>query len=178
MSHHHDHELPKLPLYAAVGLVVVTLLMVGLVRMTGIGEVKTPITAVTAERMLRFADDADGGISIRDAHDDTLIGRAEPGTNGFLRGTLRGLARERKRSGFGATAPYRLTSRLDGRLLLEDPSTGRLIDLGAFGVTNALVFTRLLDAKPMLDQAAVLRGDAQASPTILDQGAALAARPQ
>jgi putative photosynthetic complex assembly protein len=178
MSHHHDHALPKLPLYAAVGLVVATLLMVAMVRMTGIGEVKTPITAVTAERMLRFADDTDGGISVRDGHDDALIGRVDPGTNGFLRGTLRGLARERKRSGFGPAAPYRLTSRIDGRLLLEDPSTGRLVDLGAFGVTNALVFSRLLTAKPMPAPDLPLTGAVPASPVILDQSVALAARPQ
>jgi putative photosynthetic complex assembly protein len=177
MSHHHDHALPKVPLYAAVGLVVATLLLVVLVRLTGIGEVKTPITAVTAERMLRFADDSDGGISVRDGTDNALIGRVDPGTNGFLRGTLRGLARERKRSGLGPTAPYRLTSRLDGRLLLEDPSTGRLVDLGAFGATNALVFTRLLTAGPM-PEPQLLQGAAHGGPAGLDQPAAIAARPQ
>lgn len=178
MSHHHDHALPKVPLYAAVGLVIATLLLVLLVRLTGVGEVKTPITAVTAERMLRFADDADGGISVRDGHDNALIGRVDPGTNGFLRGTLRGLARERKRSGFGPAAAYRLTSRLDGRLLLEDPSTGRLVDLGAFGATNALVFTRLLTAEAMPEPELLLQGSAQVQTVKLDQSAALAARPQ
>jgi putative photosynthetic complex assembly protein len=60
----------------------------------------------------------------------------------FVRGTMRGLARERKRSGIGATPPFILSSRADGRLTLEDPQTGRHVDLEAFGQANAGVFAR------------------------------------
>jgi len=69
-----------------------------------------------------------------------------PGTNGFLRGTLRGLARERKRQGIGPEAPFRLTAHDDGRLTLADPATGRRVDLESFGPTNAAVFSQLLVA--------------------------------
>jgi putative photosynthetic complex assembly protein len=67
-----------------------------------------------------------------------------PGTNGFLRATLRGLATERKRESQGAEVPFRLTAFADGRLTLLDPVTGRLVDLGAFGRTNEDAFAHLM----------------------------------
>ena len=48
------------------------------------------------------------------------------GQSGFVRGTLRGLARERKRMGLGAEQPFVLMGRADGRLTLKDPATGRV----------------------------------------------------
>jgi putative photosynthetic complex assembly protein len=147
MQHDHSTQVPKVPLYLAFGLVIGTLLLVAFVRITGIGEVRTPQAAVTAERFLNFTDLPDGGIAVSDGVDGAFIERVAPGSNGFLRGTLRGLARERKRSGIGPAQPLRLTARADGRLLLEDQATGRLIDLGAFGAVNAAAFTRLLTAR-------------------------------
>ncbi len=146
---HQDHihaPMPRVPLYAAAALVLTTIVLVGIARIGGVGQLRTPQTAVTAERTLLFADRADGAVLVTDARSGALLETIAPGTNGFLRGTLRGLARDRKRAGIGPDAPFRLTSRVDGRLLLEDPATGRLIDLGAFGPVNAAVFTRLLAA--------------------------------
>jgi putative photosynthetic complex assembly protein len=67
-----------------------------------------------------------------------------PGTNGFIRGVLRGLARERRQHNVGAEPPFRLTRWDNGHLSLEDPQTGRRIELGSFGPTNAEAFSRLL----------------------------------
>ena len=75
-----------------------------------------------------------------------------PGSNGFIRGVLRGLVRERKRRGIGAETPFRLSYLTDGRLLLADPATGRVIDLGAFGPTNTAAFARLLERPLTLSQ--------------------------
>ena len=69
-----------------------------------------------------------------------------PGSNGFIRGVMRGLARERMLHGIDAAPPFRLIRWADGRLSLEDTATGRLIDLAAFGPTNAQAFARLLTA--------------------------------
>jgi putative photosynthetic complex assembly protein len=68
------------------------------------------------------------------------------GTNGFVRGVLRGLARERRLNDVGAQPPFQLTRWSDGRLSLDDPATGRRIDLVAFGPTNAGAFAQLLTA--------------------------------
>ncbi len=147
-EHAHNAQFPKLPLYTGIALIGATMLLVSMARMTGVGEVRTPQDAVISERLLHFADMSDGGISVQDATTGQLVETIEPGTNGFLRGTLRGLSRERKREGIGPEIAFRLTGRSDGRLLLQDPATGRLIDLGAFGPTNAAVFARLLSEKP------------------------------
>jgi putative photosynthetic complex assembly protein len=158
----HRHDVPKVPLYAAGALILATLLMVAGVRLTGVGELRTPREAVVAERLLHFADQPDGGIVATDATDGRFVARAAPGEQGFLRGTLRGLARERKRERIGPEVPFRLSSRSDGRLLLEDPATGRLVDLGAFGVQNVAIFTRMLEGVPPVAVAAV---DAPPVPT-------------
>ena len=73
-----------------------------------------------------------------------MIDTVAPGTNGFLRGTMRGLARERKRAGVSAELPFEMTGRSDGKLTLADPATGRRVALGSFGPTNAAVFARIM----------------------------------
>ncbi len=55
------------------------------------------------------------------------------GQNGFLRGTLRGLARARHSEGLDDRTPFHLAAWPDGRLTLDDPATGRRLDLEAFG---------------------------------------------
>jgi putative photosynthetic complex assembly protein len=66
------------------------------------------------------------------------------GEQGFLRGALRSLVRERRRRGGDASAPFTLIGRADGRLTLADATTGQRIDLESFGPTNAAVFARWL----------------------------------
>ena len=70
-----------------------------------------------------------------------------PATNGFLRATMRGLARQRLRQDADREVPFRLTEWADGRLTLEDPTTGRRVEMEAFGITNEEVFAGLLTAK-------------------------------
>jgi putative photosynthetic complex assembly protein len=128
-------------------LVLLSLLAVAMVRVTGIGASKQADAAAVAVRDLRFEDRPDGGIDVLDARDDRLVDTVQPATNGFIRGTLRGLSRERKRIGVGPDAPYRLIARADGRLTLEDPSTGRRVDLESFGPTNTGAFAQFLDTE-------------------------------
>jgi putative photosynthetic complex assembly protein len=70
-----------------------------------------------------------------------------PATNGFLRATMRGLARQRIRQDSDREIPFRLTGWADGRLTLEDPTTGRKVEMEAFGITNEEVFAHLLTAR-------------------------------
>jgi putative photosynthetic complex assembly protein len=70
-----------------------------------------------------------------------------PATNGFLRATMRGLARQRLRQDADREVPFHLTEWADGRLTLEDPTTGRRVEMEAFGITNEEVFAGLLTAK-------------------------------
>ena len=73
-----------------------------------------------------------------------LIALMEPGSNGFIRIVMRGLARERQSKGFGEELPFMLTRWSDGRLTISDPTTGRKIMLTGFGKDNVNAFAKLL----------------------------------
>jgi len=135
---------PRAPLVGVAVLLIASLGLVALSRMTGIGVTKLPPAAATIERQLRFEDRADGSVAVIDAKADRVADILEPGTNGFVRGVLRGFARERKAAGVSQSPPFRLARLTDGRILIEDPSTGRRIELDAFGPTNVAAFSRLL----------------------------------
>ena len=141
----HDKPFPKGPLVGA-GLLVGGALLAAVAGRLGAGDPGPPPSDAVAARELRFEDRPDGAIAVLDAA-GAPVAVAEPGTNGFLRGALRGLARERKRRDFGPEAPFRLTAWADGRLTLDDTATSRRLELGAFGPTNAAVFARLLTAR-------------------------------
>lgn len=96
-------------------------------------------------RELRFEDRPDGAVAILDARNGAIISLVPPGEGGFVRATLRGLARERRMNeAGGAEVPFRVSVWEDGRLTLEDTATGRLVELGAFGQTQVQTFARLV----------------------------------
>jgi len=125
-------------------LIVGTLLAVLLARPPGGARTGLPQVDLVVERDFVFLDGPDGEVSVSVAGHPAL-GRALPaGTHNFIRGVLRGLARERRQHGLGREAPFRLAAWADGRLSLEDTATGRIIALESFGPTNAAEFRRLL----------------------------------
>jgi putative photosynthetic complex assembly protein len=146
MQAHAPDLIPRRALLAAGGVLVATLAGIAGLRVAGYSTREADAPA-TAQRELRFADRSDGGIDILDARTGARIDSAH-GEQGFLRGTLRGLMRERKRMDRALDAPLVLTARADGRLTLADPSTGARIDLESFGPTNAGVFARWLGERP------------------------------
>ena len=145
MSGSTRHEtFPRGPLLGAAALVVLALVAACVGRMA----TRPPLSVAGAvmERDLRFADRVDGAIVIYQE------GEAAPltvvtGQAGFLRGTLRAMARERRLDKLGPDAPFRLSAWADGRLTLDDTATGQRIELEAFGSDNAAVFARLLAAR-------------------------------
>jgi len=70
------------------------------------------------------------------------------GEQGFVRGVLRALSRERHSRGIGSEPPFKLVAHVDGRVTLMDPATGERIDLGSFGPTNIAEFARFLAMQP------------------------------
>jgi len=64
--------------------------------------------------------------------------------NGFVRGVMRGMARERHFRGVGMTPPFTLTLWQNGTLSLVDKATGRAIELGSFGPDNRAAFAALM----------------------------------
>jgi putative photosynthetic complex assembly protein len=134
---------PRWVLMCAGGILAFTLIAVGLVRITGNGPDQLAAAVVT-ERFLRFDDMADGGVSVVDGSTGQVV-TVLHGEQGFVRGSLRALTRERHARGIGSGPPFQLIARTDNRLTLFDPVTGQRIDLESFGPTNAGVFARLLD---------------------------------
>ncbi len=132
------------PIAAACGLVIASICAVGAVRLSGM-PISTPDAPTSVERDLRFVDRTDGSVDVLDARDGHVVDSVV-GESGFVRGTLRGLARERKRQGIGPDQPFRLVAHVDGRLTLFDPATGRRVDLESFGPTNAAAFAHMLSA--------------------------------
>ena len=73
----------------------------------------------------------------------------EPGSNsGFIRGTMRGILRERMLHEVDRNGPVKITQWADGALTLTDPSTGRILELGSFGHTNRAAYAVLLSTPP------------------------------
>jgi putative photosynthetic complex assembly protein len=138
--------LPRGALLAIGGVLLACVVAVAAVRLSGV-TIREPDEAAVAMRELRFEDRPDGSVIVIDAPSQTVI-HTMVGENGFFRGALRGLARERKRNGLGSEQPFQLIGRADGRLTLVDPATGQRIDLESFGPTNAAVFARFMTDAP------------------------------
>jgi putative photosynthetic complex assembly protein len=140
---------PQRVIFAMVGLALVAATAGSIF---GPDVVKVSGSVVTA-RDLRFADRADGAVVVTDTGTGQTVDVLQ-GEQGFIRATMRGLARARRSEGIGGAAPFRLTAWSDGRLSLDDAETGRHVELGAFGSLNTAVFARLLKAGPYVEQAA------------------------
>ena len=140
-----DH-FPQWVLYCAAAILAFSLISVGLIRVTGNGP-DQKAAAAALQRSLVFQDQKDGGVRVEDGvTGETLT--VLHGEQGFVRGALRALSRERYSRGIGSSAPFDLIARVDGRVTLFDPSTGQRVDLESFGPTNTAEFTRFLAMRP------------------------------
>ena len=137
---------PKWVLYCAGGIIAFSLISVGLVRITGNGPDQIA-AAATAQRSLVFKDQPDGGVLGADGRTGEKL-TVLFGEQGFVRGALRALTRERHARGIGSAPPFDLVARVDGRITLTDPSTGQRVDLESFGPSNAAEFARFLAMQP------------------------------
>jgi putative photosynthetic complex assembly protein len=142
---------PKGGVLAAAALVLFALATVTTARLTGTGGVHMTLPAAVESRDLQFEDGKNGAVLVFDASNRQLVDTLAPGSNGFIRVVLRGLARERKLGDIGSQPPFRLTRFVNGQITLTDTSTGKQIDLDAFGSSNTGAFARLMN----------LRGDAK-----------------
>lgn len=133
---------PRGALLGAAALVGLTIVSAGSARLLGARQ-ERPVASVLMARDLRFADRADGSVAVLDATTGGTIDILAPGTNGFIRASLRSLAKRRQFDG-DSSEVFHLAALSDGRLTLDDPATGNPIELEAFGQTNEAAFARLL----------------------------------
>lgn len=146
MQHtHHDSPLGRgtpWPIWALGALLALTLAAAAWQSRVDGGPVTAEAPSVQWQRSLRFEDRPNGDIAVLDAGTQREVARFQ-GEQGFLRGSLRALARERQRSGMGPQAPFELSGHVDGRITLRDTVTGQRIALESFGPTNSAVFAQL-----------------------------------
>lgn len=144
-DHIHKQTIPRAALIGAAVLMVGTITVASGARQVRLAGPKAVVATPLRERMLRFEDRPDGSLVAIDADTGRLAGVVAPGSNGFVRGVLRGMYRGRKLESLGKSdARFRLAKEADGRLTLEDPETGRHIELDSFGPVNANDFGVLL----------------------------------
>lgn len=144
MTDHVANRFPTLPLTGAGALIVVALATVGSARVFDFGATRLSHDKPIEHRELRFVDRTDGAVAVHAANNGELIELMEPGSNGFVRIVMRGLARERQSKGFGQELPFTLTRWADGRLTISDSTTSRMIVLTGFGKDNVNAFANLL----------------------------------
>ena len=147
-------RIPLPLIVGAAGLMGFVMVVVGVGRSEGIGLSHMPPARAVQSVDLTPEDRPDGAIVIRDAHTRGLVATVEPGQDNFIRATLRGFGQARLRAGLGREQPFRLTRFTDGSLELSDPTTGRVVNLGAFGPSNFAAFTKLLPDTLLADSGA------------------------
>lgn len=153
-GHRHDNIAPPAAVAMGVAMILLSLLLVASVRFGAVAappsasQLRSAVaTAPAADRLLRVADQPDGTVLISDARTGAAIDSISREDGGFIRGVMRGLARERRQHRIGAEPPFRLTLWQTGQLSLADPSTGRVVELDGFGQTNRASFSRLLETR-------------------------------
>lgn len=142
---------PAFVLIGAGALVGFTMLAVTIGRGEGIGISGGPNGSPVASVALKVLDRDDGSIRVEDAATRRLIETIAPGEGGFLRATLRSFGQARLRAGQTPAEPFRLTRYDDGSLALIDETSGRKVNLEAFGPTNALAFGKMLPGNLLPD---------------------------
>ena len=153
MAHDHEQTIPRHAVASAAMLVATAMALTLLVRVGVLSREAVPSAeraaahvAPAVVRNLVFADRGDGAVVVRDiATSETVkvLIDGVPG-NGFVRGVMRGMARDRRAHGVGMDVPFNLTLWQNGTLSLTDKATGRAIELGSFGPDNRKAFAALL----------------------------------
>jgi putative photosynthetic complex assembly protein len=129
--------------FALLGAGALLVLGCGAARWTGYATAPAA-SAPIASVMLNFGDAPDGAVLVRNAVTGALIETVPPRGGGFLRSTMRVMATEREADHFGAAKPFELAAMAGNRLSLTDTATGQVLELEAFGPSNAAEFAKIL----------------------------------
>lgn len=156
MSHavHHDPTVPRAALIGVAGVLLFTMAMTGATRFGLLPHSADPVASRAAQniapaqsRELRFADRADGAVVVSDAGNGETVKVIEFGQGGFLRATMRRMAKARIAAGVGAEPPFKLVLWENGALSLSDPETGRVAEIQGFGADHSRIFAEMLEQK-------------------------------
>lgn len=143
-EHDRNDPFPRKVLIAFAALLGFTLLLVTAARLTGYNASQVPESPVVQSRDLRFTDDPNGVGLVQDAATGSTVATLPAGSEGFVRGVLRAVSRQRRSANVAPETPFRLARLADGRLTFTDLGTRRVIELGSFGPTNEGAFAAFL----------------------------------
>ena len=110
-------------------------------------SVQKPIRGeVSSSVDITVLDLPDGAVGVFQTQSNALLAKFESGEGSFVRTIFRSLVRDRRVRQVSAPPQFILRSLSDGRVIVEDPSTGSQIELDAFGHINADQFREMLRA--------------------------------
>ncbi|MGD1888978.1 MAG: photosynthetic complex putative assembly protein PuhB [Cohaesibacteraceae bacterium] len=139
------HSIAKTPLVMAASLVLIAVIGVGAFQLNKLANPATALVTPVYEQAITFAPLDGDRIDVRDALTGDQIAIVEAGTDGLLRGALRGMGGARASSELDPSAPY-LLQRFEGDgIYLADPLTGRSVRLSSFGPIHTGAVLVLLD---------------------------------
>ncbi|MEO1773856.1 MAG: photosynthetic complex assembly protein PuhC [Pseudomonadota bacterium] len=137
-----------IPAWAGVAGALVMILTLALTTVASLSRDPGPQAAshdtpVLSSRAVAFEEQADGLI-VRDADTGAEVATLLDAEGGFVHNVVRVLTKERRRHAVGPEQPYSITAYTNGRVSITDLSTGRVIDINAFGATQVESFRALL----------------------------------
>ena len=139
-----ERMVPRGAIIGAAALIGFSLVAAAGGRLTGVGTLRTDHASAVQSQTFRFEDRTDGGISVIAPESGATLGVVPAGTDGFVRTVLRSLAFDRQRHGVGAGPAFVIARWSDGHSTIDDPATGRRVDLAAFGAANMRAFEHLI----------------------------------
>jgi putative photosynthetic complex assembly protein len=101
---------------------------------------------VSSSVEITVLDLPDGAVGVFQTQSNAPLARFESGEGSFVRTIFRSLVRDRRVRQVSAPPQFIIRGLSDGRVIVEDPSTGSQIDLDAFGHINADQFRDMLQA--------------------------------
>jgi putative photosynthetic complex assembly protein len=101
---------------------------------------------VSSSVEITVLDLPDGAVGVFQTQSNAPLARFESGEGSFVRTIFRSLVRDRRVRQVSAPPQFIILELSDGRVIVEDPSTGSQIDLDAFGHINAEQFRDMLQA--------------------------------
>ena len=143
-QHNQITGIHKLPLYGALGIVVLALVLVSLSVAMGKQTVGRTVGEATLERSIRFQTEPAGAFSVLDARTNEKIHSFGSGEGAFIRISIRSMTLNRTLQKVRYDLPYQLVQTADGKLSLIDTETGHFIKLNAFGSVATDGFAKLL----------------------------------
>ena len=153
-GHGHHHDDPTVPRPVLIGIAVMLSMILAFTASVSYGflphaadpaQSRAAANVGIAEmRPLRFADRADGAVVVTDAGTGATVHVFGFGEGGFLRATMRRLAKSRRAAGIGPEPAFHLVRWDNGAMSLDDPTTGKSAEIFGFGANQNKLFADML----------------------------------